>query len=146
MSIDDFAPNLSFFFSNGMDAEYTVIGRAARRIWAVAMRDRYGANARSQQLKYHVQTSGRSLHADRKSTRLNSSHANISYAVFCLKTTYPPEPAETLHEGQPDTPSHVRPDAPEPWEINEGAAKHTHLNSSHATTSEADFSLTKPAT
>ncbi|MGR7026947.1 fused isobutyryl-CoA mutase/GTPase IcmF [Geodermatophilus sp. URMC 62] len=63
MAIDDFAPNLSFFFSNGMDAEYTVIGRVARRIWAVAMRDRYGANARSQQLKYHVQTSGRSLHA-----------------------------------------------------------------------------------
>jgi methylmalonyl-CoA mutase len=63
MSIDDFAPNLSFFFSNGMDAEYTVIGRVARRIWAVAMRDRYGANARAQQLKYHVQTSGRSLHA-----------------------------------------------------------------------------------
>ena len=63
MSIDDFAPNLSFFFSNGMDAEYTVIGRVARRIWAVAMRDRYGANERSQKLKYHVQTSGRSLHA-----------------------------------------------------------------------------------
>ncbi|MBM7808862.1 methylmalonyl-CoA mutase [Geodermatophilus bullaregiensis] len=63
MAIDDFAPNLSFFFSNGMDAEYTVIGRVARRIWAVAMRDRYGANPRSQQLKYHVQTSGRSLHA-----------------------------------------------------------------------------------
>ncbi|SFN83952.1 methylmalonyl-CoA mutase [Geodermatophilus obscurus] len=63
MAIDDFAPNLSFFFSNGMDAEYTVIGRVARRIWAVAMRDRYGADARSQQLKYHVQTSGRSLHA-----------------------------------------------------------------------------------
>jgi methylmalonyl-CoA mutase len=63
MSIDDFAPNLSFFFSNGMDAEYSVIGRVARRIWAVAMRERYGANARSQQLKYHVQTSGRSLHA-----------------------------------------------------------------------------------
>jgi methylmalonyl-CoA mutase len=63
MAIDDFAPNLSFFFSNGMDAEYTVLGRVARRIWAVAMRDRYGANARSQKLKYHVQTSGRSLHA-----------------------------------------------------------------------------------
>ena len=63
MSIDDFAPNLSFFFSNGMDAEYTVIGRVARRIWAVAMRDRYGASERSQKLKYHVQTSGRSLHA-----------------------------------------------------------------------------------
>ncbi|ANY05349.1 fused isobutyryl-CoA mutase/GTPase IcmF [Pseudonocardia sp. HH130630-07] len=63
MDIDEFAPNLSFFFSNGMDAEYTVIGRVARRIWAVAMRDRYGANERSQKLKYHVQTSGRSLHA-----------------------------------------------------------------------------------
>jgi methylmalonyl-CoA mutase len=63
MHIDDFAPSLSFFFSNGMDAEYTVLGRVARRIWAVAMRDRYGANERSQKLKYHVQTSGRSLHA-----------------------------------------------------------------------------------
>jgi isobutyryl-CoA mutase len=63
MAIDDFAPNLSFFFSNGMDAEYSVIGRVARRIWAVAMRERYGAGPRSQQLKYHVQTSGRSLHA-----------------------------------------------------------------------------------
>jgi len=63
MDIDDFAPNLSFFFSNGMDPEYTVMGRVARRIWAVAMRDRYGANERSQKLKYHVQTSGRSLHA-----------------------------------------------------------------------------------
>ena len=63
MHIDDFAPNLSFFFSNGMDPEYTVLGRVARRIWATAMRDRYGANDRSQKLKYHVQTSGRSLHA-----------------------------------------------------------------------------------
>ncbi|MCO1659661.1 fused isobutyryl-CoA mutase/GTPase IcmF [Pseudonocardia humida] len=63
MDVDDFAPHLSFFFSNGMDAEYTVIGRVARRIWAIAMRDRYGANERSQKLKYHVQTSGRSLHA-----------------------------------------------------------------------------------
>ena len=63
MSIDDFAPSLSFFFSNGMDAEYTVLGRVARRIWAVAMRERYGASERSQKLKYHVQTSGRSLHA-----------------------------------------------------------------------------------
>ncbi|MEW5782382.1 MAG: fused isobutyryl-CoA mutase/GTPase IcmF [Pseudomonadota bacterium] len=63
MHIDDFAPNLSFFFSNGMDAEYTVIGRVARRIWAVAMKHKYGANERSQKLKYHVQTSGRSLHA-----------------------------------------------------------------------------------
>jgi isobutyryl-CoA mutase len=63
MHIDDFAPNLSFFFSNGMDPEYTVLGRVARRIWAVSMREKYGANERSQKLKYHVQTSGRSLHA-----------------------------------------------------------------------------------
>ena len=63
MRIDDFAPNLSYFFSNGMDPEYSVIGRVARRIWAVAMRNKYGANERSQKLKYHVQTSGRSLHA-----------------------------------------------------------------------------------
>jgi methylmalonyl-CoA mutase len=67
MDIDEFAPNLSFFFSNGMDAEYSVIGRVARRIWAIAMRDRYGANERSQKLKYHVQTSGRSLHAQEMS-------------------------------------------------------------------------------
>ena len=67
MKIDDFAPNLSFFFSNGMDAEYTVLGRVARRIWAIAMRDKYGADDRSQQLKYHVQTSGRSLHAQEMS-------------------------------------------------------------------------------
>lgn len=63
MHIDDFAPNLSFFFSNGLDPEYTVIGRVARRIWAIVMRDKYGANERSQKLKYHIQTSGRSLHA-----------------------------------------------------------------------------------
>lgn len=63
MSVDDFAPNLSFFFSNGMDPEYTVLGRVARRIWATTMRDKYGANERSQRLKYHIQTSGRSLHA-----------------------------------------------------------------------------------
>ncbi|WP_300385615.1 fused isobutyryl-CoA mutase/GTPase IcmF [uncultured Nocardioides sp.] len=63
MDIDDFAPNLSFFFSNGMDPEYSVIGRVARRIWAVAMKEKYGAGERSQKLKYHVQTSGRSLHA-----------------------------------------------------------------------------------
>ena len=63
MNVDDFAPNLSFFFSNGMDPEYSVLGRVARRIWAKAMRDKYKANARSQKLKYHIQTSGRSLHA-----------------------------------------------------------------------------------
>ncbi|NQZ01052.1 MAG: cobalamin B12-binding domain-containing protein [Bdellovibrionales bacterium] len=63
LKVDEFAPNLSFFFSNGMDPEYSVIGRVARRIWAIAMRDLYGANERSQKLKYHIQTSGRSLHA-----------------------------------------------------------------------------------
>ncbi len=63
MHIDDFAPNLSFFFSNGMDPEYSVMGRVARRIWATALRFKYGANERSQKLKYHIQTSGRSLHA-----------------------------------------------------------------------------------
>ena len=67
MDVDAFAPNLSFFFSNGMDPEYTVIGRVARRIWAIAMKERYGANERSQKLKYHVQTSGRSLHAQEMS-------------------------------------------------------------------------------
>ncbi|OGR16741.1 MAG: methylmalonyl-CoA mutase [Desulfobacterales bacterium GWB2_56_26] len=63
MDIDDIAPNLSFFFSNGMDPEYTVIGRVARRIWAVAMKEKYGAKSTSQRLKYHIQTSGRSLHS-----------------------------------------------------------------------------------
>src|SRR4030095_8842568 len=63
MNINAFAPNLSFFFSNGMDAEYSVIGRVARRIWAKAMKYKYKANSRSQMLKYHIQTSGRSLHA-----------------------------------------------------------------------------------
>jgi len=63
MPIDSFAPNLSFFFSNGMDPEYTVIGRVARRIWAIAMKEKYNASDRSQMLKYHIQTSGRSLHS-----------------------------------------------------------------------------------
>jgi methylmalonyl-CoA mutase len=63
MHIDDFAPNLSFFFSNGLDAEYSVLGRVARRIWAIAIKNKYGGNQRSQKLKYHIQTSGRSLHA-----------------------------------------------------------------------------------
>ena len=67
MNIDDFAPNLSFFFSNGMDPEYTVLGRVARRIWSTTMRFKYGANERSQKLKYHIQTSGRSLHAQEMS-------------------------------------------------------------------------------
>jgi methylmalonyl-CoA mutase len=67
MSVDAFAPNFSFFFSNGLDAEYNVLGRVARRIWAIAMRERYGASERSQKLKYHVQTSGRSLHAQEMS-------------------------------------------------------------------------------
>ena len=67
MSVDDFAPHFSFFFSNGMDAEYAVLGRVARRIWAIAMREKYGASERAQRLKYHIQTSGRSLHAQEMS-------------------------------------------------------------------------------
>jgi methylmalonyl-CoA mutase len=63
MPIDRFGPNLSFFFSNGMDPEYTVIGRVARRIWSIALREKYGAGVRAQMLKYHIQTSGRSLHS-----------------------------------------------------------------------------------
>jgi methylmalonyl-CoA mutase cobalamin-binding domain/chain len=75
MHIDDFAPNLSFFFSNGMDPEYTVMGRVARRIWAVAMKEKYGANERSQKLKYHIQTSGRSLHAQEIAVQRHPHHA-----------------------------------------------------------------------
>ncbi len=82
MDIDDFAPNLSFFFSNGMDPEYTVIGRVARRIWARAMRERYGASSRSQMMKYHIQTSGRSLHA--QEIQFNDIRTTLQalYALF----------------------------------------------------------------
>jgi methylmalonyl-CoA mutase len=82
MKVDEFAPNLSFFFSNGMDPEYAVIGRVARRIWARAMRERYGATARSQMLKYHVQTSGRSLHA--REIQFNDIRTTLQamYALF----------------------------------------------------------------
>ncbi|MEO8133848.1 MAG: methylmalonyl-CoA mutase family protein, partial [Betaproteobacteria bacterium] len=82
MHIDDFAPNLSFFFSNGMDPEYTVLGRVARRIWSIAMREKYGANERSQKLKYHVQTSGRSLHA--QEIQFNDIRTTLQalYALF----------------------------------------------------------------
>ena len=82
MHIDEVAPNLSFFFSNGMDPEYTVIGRVARRIWARAMRERYGANRRSQMLKYHIQTSGRSLHA--QEIQFNDIRTTLQalYALF----------------------------------------------------------------
>ena len=82
MEIDQFAPNLSFFFSNGMDPEYAVIGRVARRIWARAMRERYGASARSQMLKYHIQTSGRSLHA--QEIQFNDIRTTLQalYAIF----------------------------------------------------------------
>ncbi|MEM6795367.1 MAG: methylmalonyl-CoA mutase family protein, partial [Acidobacteriota bacterium] len=89
MKIDDFAPNLSFFFSNGMDAEYSVIGRVARRIWSVAMRDRYGANERSQKLKYHIQTSGRSLHA------MEIQFNDIRTTLQALLATY--DNAQSLH-------------------------------------------------
>jgi len=82
MQIDDFGPNLSFFFSNGMDPEYSVIGRVARRIWARAMRERYNANERSQMLKYHIQTSGRSLHA--QEIQFNDIRTTLQalYALF----------------------------------------------------------------
>jgi methylmalonyl-CoA mutase len=82
MDIDEFAPNLSFFFSNGMDPEYTVIGRVARRIWARAMKEHYGASARSQMLKYHVQTSGRSLHAQEISFNDIRTTLQAVYALF----------------------------------------------------------------
>ncbi len=82
MHIDDFAPNLSFFFSNGVDAEYAVIGRVARRIWAKALKHLYGANERSQKLKYHIQTSGRSLHA--QETDFNDIRTTLQalYAIY----------------------------------------------------------------
>jgi len=82
MDIDEFAPNLSFFFSNGMDPEYAVIGRVARRIWARAMRDLYGGGPRSQMLKYHIQTSGRSLHA--REIQFNDIRTTLQalYALF----------------------------------------------------------------
>ncbi|MEN7343239.1 MAG: methylmalonyl-CoA mutase family protein [Pseudomonadota bacterium] len=82
MDIDDFAPNLSFFFSNGMDPEYAVIGRVARRIWSRAMRERYGASARSQMMKYHIQTSGRSLHAQEISFNDIRTTLQALYALF----------------------------------------------------------------
>ncbi|MFK8053132.1 MAG: methylmalonyl-CoA mutase family protein [Woeseiaceae bacterium] len=82
MNIDDFAPNLSFFFSNGMDPEYAVIGRVARRIWARAMRERYGAGPRSQMMKYHIQTSGRSLHAQEISFNDIRTTLQALYALF----------------------------------------------------------------
>ncbi len=82
MKIDDFAPNLSFFFSNGIDPEYAVIGRVARRIWAKAMRERYGANERSQKLKYHIQTSGRSLHAQEIDFNDIRTTLQAMYAIF----------------------------------------------------------------
>ncbi|MFP3942023.1 MAG: methylmalonyl-CoA mutase family protein, partial [Thermoanaerobaculia bacterium] len=89
MDVDAFAPNLSFFFSNGMDAEYTVIGRVARRIWSVAMRELYGAGERSQKLKYHIQTSGRSLHA------MEIDFNDIRTTLQALLATY--DNAQSLH-------------------------------------------------
>ncbi|GJM22677.1 MAG: Fused isobutyryl-CoA mutase [Planctomycetota bacterium] len=82
MNVDDFAPNLSFFFSNGLDPEYTVIGRVARRIWARAMKDRFGANERSQKLKYHIQTSGRSLHAQEIAFNDIRTTLQALYAIY----------------------------------------------------------------
>jgi methylmalonyl-CoA mutase len=82
MPVDEFAPNLSFFFSNGIDAEYAVIGRVARRIWAKAMKLRYGGNERSQKLKYHIQTSGRSLHAQEISFNDIRTTLQALYAIY----------------------------------------------------------------
>ncbi len=82
MKIDDFAPNLSFFFSNGVDPEYAVIGRVARRLWAKAMKYKYGANARSQMLKYHIQTSGRSLHAQEIAFNDIRTTLQALYAIY----------------------------------------------------------------
>ena len=82
MKIDDFAPNLSFFFSNGLDAEYSVIGRVARRIWAKAIKHKYGGNERSQKLKYHIQTSGRSLHAQEIAFNDIRTTLQALYALF----------------------------------------------------------------
>ncbi len=82
MAIDDFAPNLSFFFSNGIDAEYAVIGRVARRIWAKTIKHKYGGNERSQKLKYHVQTSGRSLHAQEISFNDIRTTLQALYAIY----------------------------------------------------------------
>ncbi len=82
MDIDDFAPNLSFFFSNGIDAEYAVIGRVARRIWAKAIKHKYGGNERSQKLKYHIQTSGRSLHAQEISFNDIRTTLQALYAIY----------------------------------------------------------------
>lgn len=82
MSVDDFVPNFSFFFSNGMDPEYAVMGRVARRIWARAMKERYGASPRSQMLKYHIQTSGRSLHAQEMSFNDIRTTLQALYAIF----------------------------------------------------------------
>ncbi|MEZ5048245.1 MAG: methylmalonyl-CoA mutase family protein [Saprospiraceae bacterium] len=82
MNIDDFAPNLSFFFSNGIDAEYAVIGRVARRLWAKAMKLKYGANERSQMLKYHIQTSGRSLHAQEIAFNDIRTTLQALYAIY----------------------------------------------------------------
>jgi methylmalonyl-CoA mutase len=88
MDINKFAPNLSFFFSNGLDPEYTVIGRVARRIWAVTMRDMYGADERSQKLKYHIQTSGRSLHA--QEIDFNDIRTTLQALAWPSKTTPTP--------------------------------------------------------
>ncbi len=82
MNIDEFAPNLSFFFSNGLDPEYAVIGRVARRIWSKAMRDKYGGNERSQKLKYHIQTSGRSLHAQEIAFNDIRTTLQALYAIY----------------------------------------------------------------
>ena len=105
MHIDDFAPNLSFFFSNGMDPEYSVIGRVARRIWAKSMKFKYKANSRSQKLKYHIQTSGRSLHAQEIDFNDIRTTLQALYAIYdncnSLHTTHTTKPSPPTEERAP---------------------------------------------
>ena len=98
MDIDDFAPNLSYFFSNGIDAEYAVVGRVARRIWAKAIKHKYGGNERSQKLKYHIQTSGRSLHAQEISFNDIRTTLQALYALY--------DNANSLHTNAYDEADH----------------------------------------
>ena len=90
MNIDDFAPNLSFFFSNGMDPEYSVIGRVARRIWAKAMKYKYKANKRSQKLKYHIQTSAEACMHRKLISMISAQHCRHLYAIYdnCNSASY----------------------------------------------------------
>jgi methylmalonyl-CoA mutase len=114
MAVQDFAPNLSFFFSNGLDPEYTVIGRVARRIWAVAMRDIYGCDEKGQKLKYHIQTSGRSLHAqemhfnDIRTTLQALLAIQVRMSMHHSRRLLSLTPFSFVHTGSMQLPSHER--------------------------------------